>query len=162
MCVHLWPEPFIGEPGAAPFIGGFVAVGVEDAAAVVTERGEPARPAAPVEALAMVRPRARLAPSAAAATAVPMSGRLIRTVLLPTGRASGAVRPRGWAWTAYPRYWAIRNSVLNGPHLSATAEHQDFASERFQPAGPVQMARAASMVSASVPYPSSARLDCHH
>jgi hypothetical protein len=34
---------------------------------------------APVEALAMVRPRARLAPSAPAPTAVPMSGRVILT-----------------------------------------------------------------------------------
>ena len=32
-----------------------------------------------VEALAMVRPRARLAPSAPAPTAVPMSGRVILT-----------------------------------------------------------------------------------
>src|SRR5262244_1654226 len=36
-------------------------------------------PAVPVEALAMVRPRARLAPSAPAPTAVPMSGRVILT-----------------------------------------------------------------------------------
>ena len=35
--------------------------------------------AVPVEALAMVRPRARLAPSAPAPTAVPMSGRVILT-----------------------------------------------------------------------------------
>jgi hypothetical protein len=35
--------------------------------------------AVPVEALAMVRPRARLAPSAPAPTAVPISGRVILT-----------------------------------------------------------------------------------
>src|SRR5215467_7322346 len=46
----------------------------------VADVGELAVPVfALVEALAMVRPRARLAPSAPAPTAVPMSGRVILT-----------------------------------------------------------------------------------
>ena len=65
MCVHLWPDRGAGD---------FVAVGAAAADPVVADCDELVRPAVLVEALAMVRPRARLAPSAPAATAVPMSG----------------------------------------------------------------------------------------
>ena len=53
-------------------------------------------PAVPVEALAMVRPRARLAPSAPAPIAVPMSGRVILTWFsFAPGRAGmGPRRPQ--------------------------------------------------------------------
>jgi len=51
--------------------------------------------AVPVEALAMVRPRARLAPRAPAPTAVPMSGRVILTCFSfasPAGPTAGPDR----------------------------------------------------------------------
>ena len=69
---HLWPLPWEGLGVAA----GRAAVDV-----VAAERDVTVEEAAPVEALAIVRPRARVAPSAPAPTAVPMSGRLILTVI---------------------------------------------------------------------------------
>ena len=47
---------------------------------VAPERDVPVDEAAPADALAMVNPRARVAPRAPAPTAVAMSGRLILTV----------------------------------------------------------------------------------
>jgi hypothetical protein len=68
---HGWPVPLL--PGAdGDGVAWDEVVGVCEPAAPVD---------APVEALAMVRPRARLAPSAPAPTAVPMSGRVILTWL---------------------------------------------------------------------------------
>jgi len=55
---------------------------------------DPAVPVcAPVEALAMVRPRARLAPRAPAPTAVPMSGRVILTCFSFASPAGPPGRP---------------------------------------------------------------------
>jgi hypothetical protein len=73
MCVHLWPG--MG-PGAVEAFGDGLAAGTADevvvdelCAAVVEE----------VEALAMVSPSVRVAPSTAAPAAVPMSGLVILT-----------------------------------------------------------------------------------
>jgi hypothetical protein len=70
MCVHLWPG--MG-PGAVEAFGDGLAAAevavVELCAAVVEE----------VEALAMLSPSARVAPSTAAPAAVPMSGLVILT-----------------------------------------------------------------------------------
>src|SRR5262249_4434194 len=64
--------PMFGQGCPVPLLPGADGDGVAwDEVADVCE------PAVPVEALAMVRPRARLAPSAPAPTAVPMSGRVI-------------------------------------------------------------------------------------
>jgi hypothetical protein len=65
---HLWPLPWAGWGVAAA-----------DVAALVAEWEVTADEAAPVDALAIVTPRASVAPRAPAPTAVPMSGRLIRT-----------------------------------------------------------------------------------
>jgi hypothetical protein len=77
MCGHLWPRADPGAPGAPGTVDalgdGFAAVeeGAEDVPdrAVVEE----------VEALAMLSPSARVAPSTAPPTAVPTRGLLIRT-----------------------------------------------------------------------------------
>jgi hypothetical protein len=68
MCVHLWPGL---DPGAVEALGdGLVAVvAVDELCAFVEE----------VEALAMLSPNARVAPSTAAPAAVPMSGLVILT-----------------------------------------------------------------------------------
>jgi hypothetical protein len=68
---HGCPAPL--RPGADGLADGDGAAG--DEVAGVCELAVPV--CAPVEALAMVRPRARLAPRAPAPTAVPMSGRVI-------------------------------------------------------------------------------------
>ena len=74
MCVHLWPG--MGPGGVEAFGDGLAATGTaaevaldELCAAVVEE----------VEALAMLSPSARVAPSTAAPAAVPMSGLVILT-----------------------------------------------------------------------------------
>jgi len=90
MLGHLWlPLP----PGAGGWADGD-GLAARDDVADVCELAVPVF--APVEALAMVRPRARLAPSAPAPTAVPMSGRVILTwfSFAPPGRAPGD-RPAG-------------------------------------------------------------------
>ena len=65
---HLWLLPWAGLGVAA------------EVDALVADCEVPADEAAPVDALAIVRPRASEAPRAPAPIAVPMSGRLIRTV----------------------------------------------------------------------------------
>ena len=75
MCVHLCPG--LG-PGAVDALGAGLAAGVADS--VVDEDDACDEPAPDVEleeALAMVSPNASEAPSAAAPTAVPMSGLVI-------------------------------------------------------------------------------------
>jgi hypothetical protein len=76
MCVHLWPgmgpgavEDF-GDGLAAAGLAGVDVVAVDDVCAAVAEE---------VEALAMLSPNARVAPSTAAPAAVPTSGLVILT-----------------------------------------------------------------------------------
>jgi hypothetical protein len=61
-------------------LAGFGVAAVEDVEALTAEWDVTVDEAAPVDALAIVTPRASVAPRAPAPTAVPMSGRLIRTV----------------------------------------------------------------------------------
>jgi hypothetical protein len=91
MCVHLWPG--MG-PGAVAALGGGLAaagtaaeVAVDELCAAVVEE---------VEALAMLSPSARVAPSTAVPAAVPMSGLVILTrfsfrVLAPAASARGRI-----------------------------------------------------------------------
>ena len=72
MCGHLWPGM---APGPVEAFGAGLAAGVADVAA--DDLCEAA--VEEVEALAMLSPSARLAPSTAAPAAVPMSGLVIRT-----------------------------------------------------------------------------------
>lgn len=76
MCVHLWPgmgpragEDF-GDGLAADGLAGVDVAAVDDVRAAVVDE---------VEALAMLSPNARVAPSTAAPAAVPMSGLVILT-----------------------------------------------------------------------------------
>ncbi len=82
MFVHLC---FADELG---LLDGLVADGVADAECVV-----PVVAAELVEALAMVRPRPRLAPRTPAPMAVPISGRVILTMFSNRSAGSGA----GWS-----------------------------------------------------------------
>lgn len=66
----------------------------ERVAAVLVDDGVPE----PVAALAMVRPRARLAPSAPVPTAVPMSGRVILTVFSFVPPGARTMPGRGGPW----------------------------------------------------------------
>jgi hypothetical protein len=76
MCVHLWPG--IG-PGAVEALGdGLAAPGLADVDEVVADDVRAAG-VEDVEALAMVSPNARVAPSTAAPAAVPMRGLVILT-----------------------------------------------------------------------------------
>ena len=71
MCGHLWP---VLVPGAVEAFGDGLAAVEEDVADEVCDRA-----VEDVEALAMLSPSARVAPSTAAPAAVPMSGLLILT-----------------------------------------------------------------------------------
>ena len=71
MCGHLWPG--LG-PGAVEALGDGLAAVEEGVADEVCDRA-----VEDVEALAMLSPSARVAPSTAAPAAVPMSGLLILT-----------------------------------------------------------------------------------
>ena len=71
MCGHLWP---VLGPGAVEAFGDGLAAVEEDVADEVCDRA-----VEDVEALAMLSPSARVAPSTAAPAAVPMSGLLILT-----------------------------------------------------------------------------------
>ena len=72
VCGHLCPAL---EPGAVEAFGDGLAPVEEDVADAVCDRAD----VAVVEALAMLSPNARVAPSTAAPAAVPMSGLLILT-----------------------------------------------------------------------------------
>jgi hypothetical protein len=72
MCGHLWPGT---DPGARGGFGDGLAAVEEGAADDVPDRAG----VEDVEALAMLSPSARLAPSTAAPAAVPMSGLVILT-----------------------------------------------------------------------------------
>jgi hypothetical protein len=78
MCVHLRPGM---DPGAVEAFGdGLAAAGAACAAwAAVDDRCAVEAAVEEVEALAMLSPSARVAPSTAAPTAVPMSGLVILT-----------------------------------------------------------------------------------
>ncbi len=135
MCVQWWAVPLAGD-------------GVALLADVTAECVATDWLAVPVEALAMVRPQAIVAPSAAAATAVPMSGRLIRTcyslVIDWPGQPCPGHGP-GWPITVQE---ATGNCVIHPARLSARAEQRGPGAH---PGGgvPSQMARTAPMVSAS-------------
>ena len=105
MCAHLWPG--MG-PGAVDVVGDGLAAGAADLAEVaVDDRCAAAVEAVveEVEALAMVSPSARVAPSTAAPAAVPMSGLVILTRFSlrwcppgrgPAGPVTRAPRASGW------------------------------------------------------------------
>ena len=88
MCVHL--RPGIG-PGAVEAFGAGLAAGVAEVAA--DDLCEAA--VEEVEALAMLTPSARLAPSTAEPTAVPMSGLVILTRFSFRWCPPGAARQAG-------------------------------------------------------------------
>jgi hypothetical protein len=99
MCGHLWPGADPGAPGAPGAFGAVDAFGdglaavEEDAAEDVPDRAGVEE----VEALAMLSPSARVAPSTAPPTAVPARGLLILTrfsllVCSPGPRRPGAGR----------------------------------------------------------------------
>jgi len=92
MCVHLWPgmdpgavEAF-GDGLAAARAAGWVEVAADDLCEAAVEE---------VEALAMLTPSARLAPSTAEPTAVPMSGLVILTRFSFRWCPPGAARRAG-------------------------------------------------------------------
>ena len=91
MCVHLRPGM---DPGAAEPFGAGLAAGVAEVAA---DDLCPAAEAAAeeLEALAMLTPSARLAPSTAAPAAVPMSGLVILTRFSFRWCPPGAARRAG-------------------------------------------------------------------
>ena len=97
MCVHLCPD---AEPGflaagvAAVAEAGVAEAGVAEAG-VADARDACAADAELVEALAVVRPKARVAPSRAAPAAVPMRGLVILTWY--SFRVAGPVGP-GRLW----------------------------------------------------------------
>jgi hypothetical protein len=89
MCGHLWPRL---DPGAVEAFGAGPAAAPEGVADEVCDRAGVEE----VEALAMLSPSARVAPSTAAPAAVPMSGLVILTrfsfrVLAPAASARGRI-----------------------------------------------------------------------
>jgi len=90
MCVHLCPGL---EPGAVDALGEGLAA-VDDGADELLDGAcdACAVDAAVVEALAMVSPYARVAPSTAAPAAVPMRGLVILTILLLRSRPGPVTR----------------------------------------------------------------------
>jgi hypothetical protein len=81
MCVHLRPGMGPGAPGAVEAFGDGLAAGAAGLAEVAVDELCPVVEAAvaEVEALAMLSPSARVAPSTAPPAAVPMSGLVILT-----------------------------------------------------------------------------------
>jgi len=92
MCVHLWPGM---DPGAVEAVGdGLAAPGLADVDEVVADDVR-AAVVEDVEALAIVSPNARVAPSTAAPTAVPMRGLVILTRFSLRWCLAGPWRGRG-------------------------------------------------------------------
>ena len=93
MCGHLWPGADPGAPGAP---GAFDAFGDGFAAEEEDAEDVPDRAGVEeVEALAMLSPSARVAPSTAPPTAVPMSGLVILTRFSFRWCPPGAARRAG-------------------------------------------------------------------
>ena len=88
MCGHLWPGADPGAPGAPGAFGDGLAA-VEEGAEDVPDRAGVEE----VEALAMLSPSARVAPSTAPPTAVPTRGLLILTRFSILSCSPGPRRP---------------------------------------------------------------------
>ena len=93
MCVHLWPGM---DPGAVEAFGdGLAAARAAGWVEVAADELCPETAVEEVEALAMLSPNARVAPSTAPPTAVPMSGLVILTRFSFRWCPPGAARRAG-------------------------------------------------------------------
>ena len=118
MCVHLWPGM---DPGAVEAFGdGLAAARAAGWVEVAADELCPETAVEEVEALAMLSPNARVAPSTAPPTAVPMSGLVILTRFSfrwcpPGPRPDGAGDPCaaaiGWGGPGDP---VLRRAVCPG------------------------------------------------